>query len=135
MAISSLLQSKTLSFDDNLHFIDVLSRDAVSAGNKFVETCLRFSLQVIQERMGTAVLNDYLQQGFEITIVGDNDFYSQRAQVKRRESSNDFVVNPTCHTFIHSYPSVNYQIRPKHLPPWNLSATHTARWDPFTRQD
>lgn len=62
--------------------MDIL-RDAVSAKNKFVETCLRFSLQVIQQRMGTAVLNDYLQQGFEITIVGDNDFYSQRAQVSQ----------------------------------------------------
>lgn len=62
-----------------------------------METCLRFSLQVIQQRMGTAVLNEYLQQGFEITIVGDNDFYSQRAQVKRK---HHFVVNPTCDTFI-----------------------------------
>lgn len=88
MAISSLLQSKILSSCNNEHNTDMLllCRDAVSAGNKFVETCLRFSLQVIQQRMGTAVLNEYLQQGFEITIVGDNDFYSQRAQVKRKAS-------------------------------------------------
>lgn len=88
--------------------------------------------------MGTAVLNDYLQQGFEITIVGDNDFYSQRAQVSvaaAAASGTHFVVNPTCDTFFHSYRNVNYQIRPKHLHPWNHFATHTALWDRSIRQD
>jgi hypothetical protein len=31
--------------------------------------------------MGSSILNEKLKQGIEVTIVGDNDFYSQRAQV------------------------------------------------------
>ncbi|CDS10713.1 hypothetical protein LRAMOSA11199 [Lichtheimia ramosa] len=82
--------------------LEFAAKDAVSAGNKFVETCLRFSLQVIQQRMGTAVLNEYLQQGFEITIVGDNDFYSQRAQLSKRQLPNTAEalasLEPFCNT-------------------------------------
>lgn len=49
--------------------------------NKFVETCLKFTLDVILEKIGSVELNKKLENGIEVTIVGDNDFYSQRAQV------------------------------------------------------
>lgn len=58
-----------------------ISISTTESQNKFVETCLKFSLDVICERIGSKALNEKLAQGIEITIVGDNDFYSQRAQV------------------------------------------------------
>lgn len=58
-----------------------LSFSTTESRNKFVETCLKFTLDVICERIGSDELNQLLSQGIQITIVGDNDFYSQRAQV------------------------------------------------------
>lgn len=51
-----------------------------SAGsqNKFVETCLRYTLAVIHHKLGSIAPG---AGGLTITIAGDNDFYSQRAQV------------------------------------------------------
>ncbi|KAI9276698.1 ribosomal protein S5 domain 2-type protein [Phascolomyces articulosus] len=51
--------------------------------NKFVETCLRFTLEVIYERT-----SHLLDGGLLITIVGDNDFYSQRAQLESKKLPN-----------------------------------------------
>ncbi|KAI8139296.1 Phosphomevalonate kinase [Fennellomyces sp. T-0311] len=51
--------------------------------NKFVETCLRFTLEVIYQRIGSL-----FDGGLLITIVGDNDFYSQRAQLESRRLPN-----------------------------------------------
>jgi hypothetical protein len=38
-------------------------------------------LQIILERINAEQLNQLLRSGVEVTIVGDNDFYSQSAQV------------------------------------------------------
>ncbi|KAG1453540.1 hypothetical protein G6F56_007548 [Rhizopus delemar] len=43
--------------------------------NKFVETALQVTLQLIQDK-------HVLKSGLDIIIVGDNDFYSQRAQLQ-----------------------------------------------------
>lgn len=53
------------------------------SSNKFVETCIKYTLTVIYERIGKDEVNQLLGQGIQITIVGDNDFYSQRAQVTK----------------------------------------------------
>ncbi|KAI7859009.1 ribosomal protein S5 domain 2-type protein [Circinella umbellata] len=54
-----------------------------SSQNKFVETCLRFTLEIIYQRTGKLFDDSLL-----ITIVGDNDFYSQRAQLESKNLSN-----------------------------------------------
>lgn len=52
-------------------------------GNKFVRIALDKTIRVARELVGDAqVVNDVLEGGLEIVIAGDNDFYSQRAQVR-----------------------------------------------------
>ncbi|CAO3686507.1 unnamed protein product [Umbelopsis ramanniana] len=52
--------------------------------NKFVETCIRSCLRVIYEKIGEQALLSKLTGGLRIVIVGDNDFYSQRLQLQKR---------------------------------------------------
>ncbi|KAI9490158.1 ribosomal protein S5 domain 2-type protein [Zychaea mexicana] len=74
--------SYTASVEDGkLHF----SARPGSSQNKFVETCLKFTLEVIYQRTGTLFTSN---GGLSITIVGDNDFYSQRAQLESRKLPN-----------------------------------------------
>jgi phosphomevalonate kinase len=50
-----------------------------------VETALSFTLQLMVEKQGVRKVQDVLKSGLNITIVGDNDFYSQRPQVSLKE--------------------------------------------------
>ena len=44
-----------------------------------IERVLLLALEV----KGASALREQLRSGYDIVIVGDNDFYSQRAQVNR----------------------------------------------------
>ncbi|KAG0164849.1 phosphomevalonate kinase [Apophysomyces sp. BC1034] len=70
--------------------------------NKFVETCLFFSLTLLLEKLGEQQFNACLENGLAITIVGDNDFYSQRAQLQAKQLPNDAAslesLDPFCQT-------------------------------------
>ncbi|KIM30528.1 hypothetical protein M408DRAFT_15505 [Serendipita vermifera MAFF 305830] len=49
--------------------------------NKFVHLAIERTLRVIKELQGVDRLTAGLSQGLNIAILGDNDFYSQRAQL------------------------------------------------------
>jgi len=49
--------------------------------NKFVHLALQHTIALAVEMNGAAIVREKLSQGVDITIVGDNDFYSQRAKV------------------------------------------------------
>ncbi|KAL0576662.1 phosphomevalonate kinase [Marasmius crinis-equi] len=51
-----------------------------SSKNKFVHLALQNTISLACEARGTSAISEILSQGLEIAIVGDNDFYSQRAQ-------------------------------------------------------
>lgn len=50
--------------------------------NKFVHLALQSTIALATEIKGRASVKDALSQGLDIAIVGNNDFYSQRAKVK-----------------------------------------------------
>ena len=52
-----------------------------STKNKFVQLALQETLRLAWESKGPQELTHALSHGLDITIAGDNDFYSQRAQV------------------------------------------------------
>ncbi|KAI9318394.1 ribosomal protein S5 domain 2-type protein [Dichotomocladium elegans] len=66
--------------------------------NKFVETSLLFSLKVLVEKRISS-LAAVLAQGLDITIVGDNDFYSQQAQLAARNLPNTVAALETLEPF------------------------------------
>ncbi|KAI9483232.1 MAG: Phosphomevalonate kinase [Benjaminiella poitrasii] len=70
--------------------------------NKFVETCLKFTLNVIVERIGSEKLTQLLENGIDVVIVGDNDFYSQRTQLEKNNLPNTAEalgsLQPFCET-------------------------------------
>jgi phosphomevalonate kinase len=49
--------------------------------NKFVYIALQYTLKLVAEIKGAELLKNAIAGGLEITIVGGNDFYSQRAKV------------------------------------------------------
>lgn len=49
--------------------------------NKFVHIALQSTIQLVSEIIGADSVNATLSHGLDIAIVGDNDFYSQRAAV------------------------------------------------------
>ena len=57
---------------------------ATSTKNKFVQLALERTLLLAWELQGAATLRATLAHGLDISIVGDNDFYSQRKQVTPR---------------------------------------------------
>ena len=57
------------------------SASASATKNKFVHLALQRTLALATERRSAGTLQNSLGHGLDITIVGDNDFYSQRAQV------------------------------------------------------
>jgi len=60
----------------------IASRSASSTSkNKFVHLALQRTLSLALEARGAGALQNSLSYGLDITIAGDNDFYSQRAQV------------------------------------------------------
>lgn len=52
-----------------------------SSKNKFVHLALQKTIALAVELRGAAQIQEALTQGLDIAIVGDNDFYSQRAKV------------------------------------------------------
>ncbi|KAH9920041.1 ribosomal protein S5 domain 2-type protein [Fomitopsis serialis] len=52
-----------------------------SSKNKFVHLALQRTLSLALEARGAGALQNSLSYGLDITIAGDNDFYSQRAQL------------------------------------------------------
>ncbi|KAI1796392.1 phosphomevalonate kinase [Ganoderma leucocontextum] len=64
--------------------VDQLADNTGSASatkNKFVHLALQRTLTLATERRSAGTLQNSLSHGLDITIVGDNDFYSQRAQL------------------------------------------------------
>ncbi|KZT26747.1 Phosphomevalonate kinase [Neolentinus lepideus HHB14362 ss-1] len=53
-----------------------------SSKNKFVHLAIQRTLSLALEVRGAPALKDVLAGGLDIAIVGDNDFYSQRAQLQ-----------------------------------------------------
>ena len=49
--------------------------------NKFVHLALQHTFSLAVEIKGLAAIQKTLANGIDIIIVGDNDFYSQRAKV------------------------------------------------------
>ncbi|KAF8625423.1 hypothetical protein AX15_005385 [Amanita polypyramis BW_CC] len=65
-------------------FEPAVSVDPASAGtakNKFVHLALHHTLALATEVNGTPSLETALSRGLDITILGDNDFYSQSAKL------------------------------------------------------
>ena len=52
-----------------------------AAKNKFVQLAIERTLSLALEMRGAQALRNSLSSDINITILGDNDFYSQRAQV------------------------------------------------------
>jgi hypothetical protein len=54
---------------------------SIGGKNKFVHLALQHTLNLVSEIHSVAQVQEKLVQGLDIAAVGDNDFYSQRAQV------------------------------------------------------
>jgi phosphomevalonate kinase len=63
---------------------------SVGGKNKFVHLALQHTLNLVAEIHSVAHVQERLSNGLDIAAVGDNDFYSQRAQV----SSPGVTVRP-----------------------------------------
>lgn len=55
--------------------------DFSTSKNKFVHLALQHTFSLAIEIKGLAAIQKTLANGLDVTIVGDNDFYSQRAKV------------------------------------------------------
>jgi len=62
--------------------VEIFADGAERKANKFVRIALDKTLRVAGELVGEAVVRQALEGGMDIVIAGDNDFYSQRAQVR-----------------------------------------------------
>ena len=83
--------------------------------NKFVHLALHRTLTLAAERRSAGTLQNALGHGLDITIVGDNDFYSQRAQV-RVPSSLSFTRRRILNVNgLHA--SARAQLEARNLPP------------------
>ncbi|CCM01462.1 uncharacterized protein FIBRA_03516 [Fibroporia radiculosa] len=72
-----------VSFDvDGVRVEQVADNASTSSSkNKFVHLALQRTLALAHQVLGEGTLQNKLAYGLDITIVGDNDFYSQRAQL------------------------------------------------------
>ena len=70
------------------------SASPAAAKNKFVHLALQRTLALALEARGAGALQNSLSYGLDVTIVGDNDFYSQRAQVRRIASTISLPLTP-----------------------------------------
>jgi hypothetical protein len=59
----------------------ICSVSTTSTKNKFVQLAIERVLLLALELKGASYLREQLKSGYDIVIAGDNDFYSQRAQV------------------------------------------------------
>ncbi|KAI3619044.1 phosphomevalonate kinase [Moniliophthora roreri] len=53
-----------------------------SSKNKFVHLALQNTISLACEARGTSTISQILSEGLDVAIVGDNDFYSQRANLE-----------------------------------------------------
>ncbi|KAJ6499288.1 phosphomevalonate kinase [Mycena sanguinolenta] len=66
------------------HSVSVEDLPANASENKFVHLALQSTLALACEMKGAAHVKSKLSSGIDVSIVGDNDFYSQRAQLASR---------------------------------------------------
>ncbi|GBC09345.1 hypothetical protein RclHR1_08790006 [Rhizophagus clarus] len=52
--------------------------------NSFVEITIKYSLSIISRRKNDQQFKEIVAKGLDIYIVGDNDFYSQREQLRKK---------------------------------------------------
>lgn len=70
----------------DVHSIILIS-DIRAAKNKFVHIALQISLRLAHEIRGATAFEACLKAPLLVTIVGGNDFYSQRAKVRTHRYS------------------------------------------------
>jgi len=70
--------------------------------NKFVNLAIQKVLTLVAELKGTSTLKSRLQQGIDITIVGDNDFYSQQAYLALHSLPPTLASLENIPPFVHS---------------------------------
>ncbi|KLO19480.1 phosphomevalonate kinase [Schizopora paradoxa] len=61
--------------------VDVVQSSSDSSKNKFVHLALQKTFRLVLELKGREHVANVLRDGLDITIAGDNDFYSQRAKL------------------------------------------------------
>ncbi|KAG1734747.1 ribosomal protein S5 domain 2-type protein [Suillus paluster] len=75
--------------------------DSVGGKNKFVHLALQHTLNLVSEIHSVAQVQERLSRGLDIAAVGDNDFYSQRAQLESlglpRTIKSLLQIEPFCH--------------------------------------
>ncbi|KAG0706108.1 ribosomal protein S5 domain 2-type protein [Suillus ampliporus] len=75
--------------------------DSIGGKNKFVHLALQHTLNLVSEIHSVAKVQERLSQGLDIAAVGDNDFYSQRAQLESlglpRTIKSLLQITPFCH--------------------------------------
>ncbi|KAG8834248.1 phosphomevalonate kinase [Serendipita sp. 399] len=74
----------TFDADDKLVLSQVTPEGAPESKNKFVQLALERTFQLVKEIKSAEHVKVAIRNGLEITILGDNDFYSQRAQLEKR---------------------------------------------------
>ncbi|KAI8059903.1 phosphomevalonate kinase [Gongronella butleri] len=106
VARSPQFQQATWHYDITKQDTDAFiltQRDSDASSNKFVETCLRYTLKVIHELIGSDAFDQVMQNGLDICILGDNDFYSQREELTKlgldvKSASSRQQLTPFCDT-------------------------------------
>ncbi|KAG1881442.1 ribosomal protein S5 domain 2-type protein [Suillus tomentosus] len=75
--------------------------DSIGGKNKFVHLALQHTLNLVSEIHSVAQVQERLFNGLDIAAVGDNDFYSQRAQLESlglpRTTESLSRITPFCH--------------------------------------
>ncbi|KAG1737636.1 ribosomal protein S5 domain 2-type protein [Suillus lakei] len=75
--------------------------DSIGGKNKFVHLALQHTLNLVSEIHSVAQVQERLSDGLDIAAVGDNDFYSQRAQLESlglpRTTKSLSQITPFCH--------------------------------------
>lgn len=66
--------------------------DCSSSTNKFVHLAIQHTIALAVEARGVVPIQEQLAQGLDITVVGHNDFYSQRAKVRHINKKKTFDV-------------------------------------------
>jgi len=62
--------------------VEVKPSEKNTSKNKFVHLALQHTIALAIEINGPSVVQDILSRGLDVTIAGDNDFYSQRAKLE-----------------------------------------------------
>ena len=84
------MRTRNFGHPPNGLFIGVYS---AAQSNKFVHIALQCTLSLALEVKGVATLKEALAGGLDVAIVGDNDFYSQRARVSPLNPEHDAIMS------------------------------------------